>query len=137
MSRRIFLTLVFLFLKECDNWRGMDNIETLSEQPSSNGRFAATILYCEAGGAAGYTYNNASLRREGDTLNQGNARLGKHKTWSGFSDIEIRWIDDSNLEISYTQNSLPEQGLGTLHLRKSRGRLGLGGGSPAARSPES
>lgn len=64
-------------------------------------------FYCEGGGAAGYTYNNVSLRRAGDELNQRNGLLGKHETWSGFSDIEIRWIDDGNLEISYTRNSLP------------------------------
>jgi hypothetical protein len=33
--------------------------------------------------------------------------LGKHKTWKGFSDIAIRWIDDSNLEISYKQDASP------------------------------
>lgn len=33
--------------------------------------------------------------------------MGKHKTWMAFNDIRVRWIDDSNLEISYKQNNSP------------------------------
>ena len=84
-----------------------DTVKVLSEMPSPNGKFIATSFYCEGGGAAGYCYNNVSLRRAGDELNQRDGLLGKHKTWSGFSDIELRWIDDSNLEISYTQDTSP------------------------------
>ncbi|MBC8875631.1 MAG: hypothetical protein H8E44_39900 [Planctomycetes bacterium] len=84
-----------------------DTVEVLSEKPSPNGKFIATSFRCEGGGAAGYCYNNASLRRAGDELNQRDGLLGKHKTWSGFSDIKVRWIDDDNLEISYKQNTSP------------------------------
>jgi hypothetical protein len=84
-----------------------DTVEVLSEEPSPNGKFIATSFYCEGGGAAGYCYNNVSLRRAEDELDQRNGLLGKHKTWRGFSDIELRWIDDSNLEISYTQDTSP------------------------------
>ena len=107
ISRKALFVLVILFVNGCHDWRGTDTVEVLSEKPSPNGKFIATSFYCEGGGAAGYCYNNASLRRAGDELNQRDGLLGKHKTWSGFSDIEVRWIDDSNLEISYTQNTLP------------------------------
>ena len=107
MFRRAFFAVGLVFVSGCHDWRGTDNVEILSEKTSPNGSFVATSFYCEGGGAAGYTYNNVSLRQVGDELNQRNGLLGKHKTWSGFSGIEIRWIDDSNLEISYTQNSLP------------------------------
>ena len=84
-----------------------DTVEVLSEKPSPDGSFIATSFYCEGGGAAGYCYNNIGLRRAGDELDQRDGLLGKHKTWSGFSDIEVRWIDDENLEVSYTQDTSP------------------------------
>ena len=31
--------------------------------------------------------------------------LGKHKTWKAFSDIEVKWIDDRNLEVSCKENN--------------------------------
>ena len=71
-----------------------DTVEVISEKPSPDGTFIATSFYCEGGGAAGYCYNNIGLRRAGDELDQRDGLLGKHKTWSGFSDIEVRWIDD-------------------------------------------
>ncbi|MDP6595049.1 MAG: hypothetical protein QGI86_03975 [Candidatus Poribacteria bacterium] len=85
----------------------IDTVEVLSEKPSPNGKFIATSFYCEGGGAAGYCYNNANLRRTGDELDPRGGLLGKYKTWSSFSDVEVRWINDSNLEISYKQNTLP------------------------------
>ena len=33
--------------------------------------------------------------------------MGKHKTWMDFNGIRVRWIDDSDLEISYKQNNSP------------------------------
>ena len=84
-----------------------DTVEVISEKPSPDGRFIATSFYCEGGGAAGYCYNNIGLRRAGDELDQRDGLLGKHKTWSGFSDIAVRWIDDENLEVSYTQDTSP------------------------------
>ena len=100
-SRKTLFALVILFLGGCHNWRGTDTVEVLSEKPSPDGRFFATSFYCEGGGAAGYCYWNASLRRAGEQLNQRDGLLGKYKTWKSFSDIELRWIDDSNLEVSY------------------------------------
>ena len=104
--RKTLLTLVVLFASGCHGWGGgpgTDTVEILSEKPSPNGRFIATSFYCEGGGAAGYCYWNASLRRAGDELDQRDGLLGKHKTWKGFSDIKLRWIDDSNLEIACRQ----------------------------------
>ena len=101
--RRLLFALVVLFLGGCHNWRDTDTVEILSEKPSPDGRFIATSFYCEGGGAAGYCYWNADLRRVADKLNQRAGLLGKHKTWKGFSDIKLRWIDDGNLEIAYKQ----------------------------------
>ena len=104
--RKTLLTLVVLFASGCHGWGGgpgTDTVEIRSEKPSPNGRFIATSFYCEGGGAAGYMYWNASLRRAGDELAQRDGLLGKHKTWKGFSDIKLRWIDDSNLEIACRQ----------------------------------
>jgi len=61
--KALFLLLI-LFLGGCHDWRGTDTVEVLSEKPSPDGRFIATSFYCEGGGAAGYCYWNASLRRE-------------------------------------------------------------------------
>jgi len=84
-----------------------DKVLVRSEKASPNGTFVVTSFYCEGGGAAGYAYNNVSLRRAGEQLDQRDGLLGKHKTWKGFSDITVRWMDDSNLEISYKQDTSP------------------------------
>ena len=105
--RKALFALLIPFLSGCHDWRGTDTVEVLSEKPSPDGRFIAASFYCEGGGAAGYCYWNASLRRAGEQLNQRDGLLGKHKTWMGFSDIELRWIDDSNLEVSYRQDTRP------------------------------
>ena len=34
--------------------------------------------------------------------------MGKHKVWKAFFDVEVRWIDDDNLEVSYKEIVLPE-----------------------------
>ena len=102
--RKTLSALVILFASGCLGWgSGTDTVEVLSEKASPDGRFIATSFYCEGGGAAGYCYWNVSLRRAGDPLNQRDGLLGKHKTWKGFSDIKLRWIDDSNLEIACRQ----------------------------------
>ena len=101
--RKALFALLIPFLSGCHDWRGTDTVEVLSEKPSPDGRFIATSFYCQGGGAAGYCYWNVSLRRAGEPLNQRDGLLGKHKTWKGFSDIKLRWIDDSNLEIACRQ----------------------------------
>ena len=106
-ARKILFALMFLFVSGCHDWRGTDTVEVLSEKPSPDGRFIATSFYCQGGGAAGYCYWNVSLRRAGDPLNQRDGLLGKHKTWKGFSDIKLRWIDDSHLEVSCRQANGP------------------------------
>ena len=102
--RKTFFALMILFASGCRGWGGgTDTVEILIEKPSPDGRFIATSFYCEGGGAAGYCYWNADLRRAEDKLNQRDGLRGKHKTWKGFSDIKLRWIDNGNLEISYKQ----------------------------------
>ena len=102
--RKTFFALVILFTSGCRGWGGgTDTVEILSEKPSPDGRFIATSFYCEGGGAAGYCYWNADLRRAEDELNQRDGLLGKYKTWKGFGDIKLRWIDNGNLEIAYKQ----------------------------------
>ena len=105
MKHILITTIAILILMGCTSYKNSDKVEVLSEKPSPNGKFIATSFYCEGGGAAGYCYKNANLRRARDELDQRDGLLGKHKTWSGFSDIELSWIDDSNLEISYKQST--------------------------------
>ena len=102
--RKTFFALMILFTSGCRGWGGgTDTVEILIEKPSPDGRFIATSFYCEGGGAAGYCYWNADLRRAEDELNQRDGLLGKYKTWKGFGDIKLRWIDNGNLEIAYKQ----------------------------------
>ena len=75
-SRKTLFALMILFISGCNDWRGTDTVEVLSEKPSPNGKFIATSFYCEGGGAAGYCYWNASLRRAGERLNQRDGLLG-------------------------------------------------------------
>ena len=109
IARSIFLvfsTITFL-VGCCRPDLCSDKVVVRSEKASPIGEFVASSFYCEGGGAAGYAYENVSLRRAGEDLDQRDGLLGKHKTWKGFSDITTRWIDDSNLEISYKQDTSP------------------------------
>jgi len=94
-------------LMGCISYKNTDTVEIVREKPSPNGKLIITNFYREGGGAAGYLYYNANLRRAEDALDQRDGLLEKHKTWKGFPDIEVRWIDDSNLEISYKQDTSP------------------------------
>tara|TARA_B110000438_G_C15319685_1_gene438970 strand:+ start:104 stop:520 length:417 start_codon:yes stop_codon:yes gene_type:complete len=85
-----------------------DTVEIVAEEKSPNGKFIATSFSCAGGGAAGYFYFNASLRKAGEKLDQRDGFLGKHKTWKAFTDIEVRWIDDENLEVSCKQDDSPD-----------------------------
>ena len=85
-----------------------DTVEIVAEEKSPNGKFIATSFSCAGGGAAGYFYFNASLRKAGEKLDQRDGFLGKHKTWKAFTDIEVRWIDDKNLEVSCKQDDSPD-----------------------------
>ena len=100
-----------VFLLGCIDFGGgpdTDTVEIVAEEKSPNGKFIATSFSCSGGGAAGYFYFNASLRKAGEKLDQRNGLLGKHKTWKAFTDIEVRWIDDENLEVSYKQSDSPD-----------------------------
>ena len=94
-------------LMGCISYKNTDTVEIVREKPSPNGKLIITNFYREGGGAAGYCYWNASLRQAGEQLNQRDGLLGKYKTWKGFSDIELRWIDDSQLEVSCRQANGP------------------------------
>jgi len=85
-----------------------DTVEIVAEEKSPNGKFIATSFSCAGGGAAGCFYFNASLRKAGEKLDQRDGFLGKHKTWKAFTDIEVRWIDDENLEVSCKQDDSPD-----------------------------
>jgi hypothetical protein len=85
-----------------------DTVDILGEEKSPNGKLIATSFSCSGGGAAGYFYFNASLRKAGEKLDQRDGLLGKHKTWKAFTDIEVKWIDDKNLEVSYNQKDSPD-----------------------------
>ena len=85
-----------------------DEIKIIGEEKSPNGKFIATSFSCSGGGAAGYFYFNASLRKAGEKLDQRDGLLGKYKTWKAFANIEVKWIDNENLEVSYNQFNSPD-----------------------------
>ena len=94
----------------CDNFLGNrdhDKVEIIQEEKSPNGQYVATSFSCSGGGAAGYFYFNANLRKAGEELDQLDGLMGKHKDWKAFFDVEVHWIDDENLEVSYKQNESP------------------------------
>ncbi len=101
-----------VFLLGCIDFSGggpnTDKIKIIGEEKSPNGRFIATSFSCSGGGAAGYLYFNASLRKAGEKLDPRDGLLGKHKTWNAFNDIKVKWIDDTNLEVSYNQSNSPD-----------------------------
>ena len=102
--------LSILCYVRCDNFLGNrdhDKLEIIQEEKSPNGQYVATSFSCSGGGAAGYFYFNANLRKAGEELDQSEVLIGKHKDWKGFFDVELRWIDDENLELSYEEIDLP------------------------------
>jgi len=109
----ILFTLVLLsilFYVRCDNSLGNrdhEKLEIIQEETSPNGQYVATSFSCSGGGAAGYFYFNANLRKAGEELDQLDVLMGKHKDWQVFFDIEVRWIDNENLELSYEEIDLP------------------------------
>ena len=101
-----------VFLLGCIDFSGggpdTDKIEIIGEEKSPNGKFVATSFSCSGGGAAGYFYFNVNLRKAGEKLDQRDGLLGKHKTWKAFANIELKWIDDENLEVSCKQSNSPD-----------------------------
>ena len=98
--------LSILCYVRCDNFldnRDHDKVEIIQEEKSPNGQYVATSFSCSGGGAAGYFYFNANLRKAGEELDQLDVLMGKHKDWKAFFDVEVRWIDDENLEVSYEE----------------------------------
>ena len=112
MKKIILLMFMSVFLLGCIDFSGggpdTDKIEIIGEEKSPNGKFVATSFSCSGGGAAGYFYFNVNLRKAGEKLDQRDGLLGKHKTWKAFADIEVKWIDDENLEVSYKQSNSPD-----------------------------
>ena len=103
--------LSILCYVRCDHFLGSrdhDKVEIIQEEKSPNGQYVATSFSCSGGGAAGYFYFNANLRKAGEELDQLDVLMGKHKDWKVFFDVEVRWIDDDNLELSYKESDLPE-----------------------------
>ena len=109
--KQLLVITVTMLLMGCIDFGGgpvTDKIEIITEKKSPNGKLIATSFSCSGGGAAGYFYFNASLRKAGEKLDQRDGLLGKHKTWKAFADIEVKWIDDENLEVSYKQSDSPD-----------------------------
>ena len=102
--------LSILCYVRCDRFldnRDHDEVEIIQEEKSPNGQYVATSFSCSGGGAAGYFYFNANLRKASEELDQLDGLMGKHKDWKVFFDVEVRWIDDENLEVSYKEIDLP------------------------------
>ena len=45
-------------------------------------------------------FNNVAVTPVGSTFDPLDGLLGKHKTWNSFHDIQVKWVDDENLEVS-------------------------------------
>ena len=105
MKHLLLTTIAAVVLVGCSSYMNTDIVKVLSEKASPNGQLIASSFSCSGGGAAGYFYFNANLRRMEEKLDQRDCLLGKHKTWKAFNDIEVRWIDDKNLEISLKQDN--------------------------------
>jgi hypothetical protein len=102
--------LLILFYVRCDNFLGSrdhDKLEIIQEETSPNGQYVATSFSCSGGGGAGYFYFNANLRKAGEELDQLDVLMGKQKDLKAFFEIEVRWIDNENLELSYEEIDLP------------------------------
>ena len=102
--------LSILCYVRCDRFldnRDHDEVEIIQEEKSPNGQYVATSFSCSGGGAAGYFYFNANLRKAGEELDQLDGLMGKHKDWKAFFDVKLHWIDDENLELSYEEIDLP------------------------------
>jgi hypothetical protein len=105
-----FVLLSILFYVRCDNFLGSrdhDKLEIIQEETSPNGQYVVTSFSCSGGGAAGYFYFNANLRKAGEELDQLDVLMGKHQDLKAFFDIDVRWIDNENLELSYEEIDLP------------------------------
>ena len=102
MRTIVMLPIAALSVFGCrnDDWKTTDTIEVISEAQSPDGKHVATVFSCSGGGAAGYTYTNVNLRIAADDFNQRDFLLGTHN-WNSFADIEVRWKDAKNLEVSY------------------------------------
>jgi len=108
--KKSLLICLPVFLVGCIDFGGSrenDKVEIQQEEKSPNGQYVATSFSCSGGGAAGYFYFNANLRKVGEELDQLDVLMGKHKDWKAFFDIKVRWIDDKNLEVSYKQSDSP------------------------------
>jgi hypothetical protein len=90
-----------LSLTAClDFGEGEPAVEILQQVASPDGTKVATSFHCEGGGAAGYVFNNVAVTPVGSTFDPLDGLLGKHKTWNSFHDIQVKWVDDKNLEVS-------------------------------------
>jgi hypothetical protein len=108
--KKSLLICLPVFLVGCIDFGGSrenDKVEIQQEEKSPNGQYVATSFSCSGGGAAGYFYFNANLRKVSEELDQLDVLMGKHKDWKAFFDIKVRWIDDKNLEVSYKQSDSP------------------------------
>jgi hypothetical protein len=110
LSRWLLSTIAVSLLHLGCGWGGgqeNDKIEILHEEKSPCGQFAATVFSCSGGGAAGYFYFNANLRKVGEKINHRDVLMGKHPTWKAFRDIDVDWVDALNLNVSYKQSGSP------------------------------
>ena len=74
--------------------RENDEVKILQEVKSPNGQYVATSFSCSGGGAAGYFYFNANLRKADEELDQLDVLMGKHKDWKAFAAIEVRCMTE-------------------------------------------
>ena len=106
---RLPTIVVSLFHFGC-GWGGgpeSHKVEILQEEKSPNGQLVATSFSSSGGGAAGYFHFIANLRKVDDKLDARDVLMGKHPGWKAIFDIDVCWVDDKNLEVSYKQDQSP------------------------------
>lgn len=82
-------------------------VQGATKWKSPNGQLVATSFSSSGGGAAGYFHFIANLRKVDDKLDARDVLMGKHPGWKAIYDIDVRWVDDKNLEVSYKQDQSP------------------------------
>jgi hypothetical protein len=87
---------------------GTDKIEIIAEEKSPNGKLIATSFSCSGGGAVGYFYFNASFRKRARNWINATAFWASTRHGKPSPIIEVKWIDDENLEVAYKQTDSPD-----------------------------
>ncbi len=88
-------------------------VEILQAEVSPDGTKVATSFYCQGGGAAGYSFHNVTLTPVDEAVDPFDGLLGKHKSWNTFVGIGVTWLDNENLEVTFSAHGDDAEQLST------------------------